>query len=537
MGTSKGFIKDWQGNKILPITRGELVLDKDGNIALNSEYFLAGVNGSGYGLVTAAERAMLSGGGTGSTVNIGNLATKLNYINTGLYFNDFQLQFYNDSSTGTTATPIKITANPANGITLTTSTNTQDNSHIVSLSLTPLVSPGTTISKIIKNITVDDYGRVTSVSGDVLTNDDLPATISGKTISGGVLSNCTTEGEVTSESSSLAVVNKSYVDKKFNAANTIATGSLKFGGPIESAKEIETCLTSSEYWNTYYKITKVFELSTNNFYEKSGITTNSIWTEIGDTIIIYPVDGVSKIVYIPSGDDITAITVKNQNVSPVLSNKTGYITFSFSPVFSVEASPENSKTALISLPKVTTAVDGYLSKGDYAEFKSYKSSYENILTEQAGLYNIGKLTIGNTEHIIKGKNNISELTLENGANDLPSNPKLRFKETGKTDVDITLQGHNGISINKDGNSIKIGAQIEEDSKTYLTTNDQNQLKVVIGEVKDNTVTNGLVDLATLSYLLNFTTTFEIITDPLNGTDNTKYKYGNELLKTAITVTI
>ena len=98
------------------------MLDKDGNVALNSEYFLAGVNGSGYGLVTAAERAMLSGGGTGSTVNIGNLATKLNYINTGLYFNEVQLQFYNDSSTGTTATPIKITANPANGITLNTNT-------------------------------------------------------------------------------------------------------------------------------------------------------------------------------------------------------------------------------------------------------------------------------------------------------------------------------------------------------------------------------------------------------------------------------
>ena len=32
MATNKGFIKDWKGNKILPITRGELVLDKDGNI-------------------------------------------------------------------------------------------------------------------------------------------------------------------------------------------------------------------------------------------------------------------------------------------------------------------------------------------------------------------------------------------------------------------------------------------------------------------------------------------------------------------------
>mgnify|MGYP006382565007 FL=1 len=36
MATSKGFITDFGGNKLLPITRGELVLDKDGNVALTS---------------------------------------------------------------------------------------------------------------------------------------------------------------------------------------------------------------------------------------------------------------------------------------------------------------------------------------------------------------------------------------------------------------------------------------------------------------------------------------------------------------------
>jgi hypothetical protein len=35
--TYKGFIKDLQGNKILPITRAELVLDSLGKIALFSE--------------------------------------------------------------------------------------------------------------------------------------------------------------------------------------------------------------------------------------------------------------------------------------------------------------------------------------------------------------------------------------------------------------------------------------------------------------------------------------------------------------------
>jgi hypothetical protein len=37
MTTNKGFIKDINGNKLLPITRAELVLDSNGKIALTSE--------------------------------------------------------------------------------------------------------------------------------------------------------------------------------------------------------------------------------------------------------------------------------------------------------------------------------------------------------------------------------------------------------------------------------------------------------------------------------------------------------------------
>jgi hypothetical protein len=33
---TKGFIKTFSGERLLPITRGELVLDQDGNIALTS---------------------------------------------------------------------------------------------------------------------------------------------------------------------------------------------------------------------------------------------------------------------------------------------------------------------------------------------------------------------------------------------------------------------------------------------------------------------------------------------------------------------
>ena len=80
---NKGFIKDWLGNTVLPITRGELVLDVDGNVALTSKHFLAGENGNTYGLITAAERAMLNTeiGGGGS---VGDLYVRVENINEGL---------------------------------------------------------------------------------------------------------------------------------------------------------------------------------------------------------------------------------------------------------------------------------------------------------------------------------------------------------------------------------------------------------------------------------------------------------------------
>lgn len=56
---NKGFIKDWSDNILLPITRGELVLDSNGIIAFHSEQFLA--TSEHPGLMTSAEKAMLAG--------------------------------------------------------------------------------------------------------------------------------------------------------------------------------------------------------------------------------------------------------------------------------------------------------------------------------------------------------------------------------------------------------------------------------------------------------------------------------------------
>jgi hypothetical protein len=61
MATNKGFIQNWQGENLLPITRAELVLDCFGNIAFTSPEFEAGATRkdgtvNAYGLITAAEK-------------------------------------------------------------------------------------------------------------------------------------------------------------------------------------------------------------------------------------------------------------------------------------------------------------------------------------------------------------------------------------------------------------------------------------------------------------------------------------------------
>ena len=93
MATHKGFITDQNGNNLLPITRAELVLDSKGLIALHSDEFLAG-NGLP-GLMTAAEKAMLSGGSGQSLADVYN---KLQYINSGLKINGNPLNFYTEAS-------------------------------------------------------------------------------------------------------------------------------------------------------------------------------------------------------------------------------------------------------------------------------------------------------------------------------------------------------------------------------------------------------------------------------------------------------
>ena len=425
MATSKGFIQDFYGNRLLPITRGELVLDSKGNVALHSTEFLASfVNGKDVpGLITAAERAMLVGGSDG--ISLTDVYSKLSYINTGLKFNGKNLKFYDDNNV---ATPINIV--PTEGIDLFNIEGTNN----VTIGLSALAETQTTIaSSILRSINVDTYGRVTSVSGSLLTVADLPADyLDDKTITNSTLQGCISEN-LTETSSEQAIANKKYVDSKFNTLSSLTTGALKFFGSVisesDAKSKIENAKTNSDYLYRYYKTTAKFTLSSDYVHSKSGDT----YIDVGDTLIIYQQNSDIKYVHIPSGDDITSITILDNQNATILDSAVDNVTLAFSYPFTV--SKNGNDHALIGIRQATAQQGGYLSKDDYNEFKSaagtVKSvSYTSIIAENdPSVYQLGTLKVGDVETKVLGKYNLASLTLENGSENIGNisyNPILKF---------------------------------------------------------------------------------------------------------------
>lgn len=531
--TTKGFIKDWQGNKILPITRGELVLDKDGNVALTSQHFLAGENGNLYGLITAAEREVLKGVQSGN--NLTDVYTKLGYINSGLTFNNTAVSFYNTSGT---ATPINVVADPTAGIVIGVANNT------VSLGLKELTTSGITVQQIVKNIAVDKYGRVIAVEGGALTTADIPAELVGK-----VLTDCTvaTVGEGTT-----SIVNKAYVDEKFNIANGIATGALKFGGTLTSSSNLNSILANSSNVYKYYKVAEAgLTISKEYLYDEGGATEivgGNLILKPGDTLIVYPAsEGTGyRFVYIPSADDyfVTVNGTNTLNSSTSLSNRVHNMSLNFGTPFIVSVTT-GSTSANITLNKASDTNDGYLSSDDYKLFKQYATqlavSYEGATLNGGEVYTIGTLKIGESSYTIQGKTNLSALALVNGAVN-EYNPILRFTENG-INTDLTLKGLNGIAVRKNGDSIEISSltTVNSGSESYLTVSEGHKIGVQLGRVnEDGTYNEGLVNFSTVHSLatqVGKTTVYEEIDYTLIGTDSSKYQYGNDKLKAAITLTI
>lgn len=536
MATTKGFIKDWNGNRLLPITRGELVLDSKGFMALVSAEFLAGTHTDADGnklpgLITAAERAMLTGG---NGQNISDVYTKLGYINSGLKVGDNTLHFYETVENVTTATPISIVG--SEGVTVGIANNT------LNVSLTSVLSDTTTITNgIVRNITVDKYGRVTAVSSGALLDADIPQTLTGK-----ILSGCTVAAAPTAD---LGIANKKYVDDKVAIANGIATGSLKFAGAIGTEEELNTVWSGiADRKNNYYKVTPTsgtLVISVDKLHYPPKASGN-ISLKTGDTLIVYenPTTNTTKFVYIPSADDVTSITVYG-NGSGDFQNKIGNVTLNFSEVFDVT---DADNTATITLAKADANTDGYLSSADYKKFAGYETglavSYTPTVTNTtAGQYIIGILTIGGTPTTVYGKNNISALTLENNADGTAVNPRLKFTETGQNDVYINIQGSTGIVATKTGtDTITLATNITSGNTSYISASG-NTVSAVIGKFNTESeggYDDGLVDFATFSALANKVANIaEVIGYSLNGTASAteKYKYGSTDLVSAVALTI
>lgn len=519
MTTIKGFIKDWQGNRLLPITRAELVLDQDGQIALQSSKFLAGEGHPG--LITAEEREMLSGT-TGQSIT--DIYDKLGYINSGLKVGDNALSFYD--TTG--ATPISIVG--ADGVTVGIANNT------LQVKLAEVTGAEASITgQILRNIAVDKYGRVTSVSAGTLSNDDIPATLSGK-----VLSGCTVAADPTAD---LGIANKKYVDDKFNASNAVATGALKFGGQVADVQALNTLISkltnpTEADLNTYYKVTgsNLTVAATNLHYH-----TVDAHLKVGDTLIIYRNEAKeTKLVYIPSADDITTISFYKDSAE-VVKNLDGNVGFNFvGPAFSVTHA---GALASIEIPNVKDSVSGgYLSKIDYEKLMGYETSlavsYTPTVTDQtAGHYVIGKLTIGGTENTIYGKNSVSSLSLSAETN----KAVLTFTETGQKDTTINIAGGTGVNVTTNDKTITLATQLSSGNETYIQAQG-NTVTPVIGKIdstQEKGYTDGLVDFATHADLLTRVIQLvEVIDYSLSGevSGNQTFKYGSTALKTAISLT-
>lgn len=539
MAITKGFIKDWKGQRILPITRAELVLDQNGNPAFTSALFEAGrVNADGsvnqYGLISAAERALITGASTGQ--GISDIYTKLGQINSGLYFNNTALKFYDADGK---ATPIKVNSIGDGALAITLSGNE------VNLGLTDLKVASTITGQILKNITVDNFGRVTAVSGGALLDSEIPDALTGKKLVNGVLDGCTvtTVGESTD-----SIPNKAYVDQKFATVTGIATGALKFGGPLNDATTANNALTNKDSWNNYYKVTTQFNVAASDVYEYSG-SDDTVPVKVGDTLIIYSALSTAtraQFVHIPSGDDITSITVKgDDNTDNAVDDRINKVRFRFSHPFNV-TSELSGNGAYIQLHSADATHDGYLSKEDWAKFNSYASTeattYEGVFKQITdGIYKIGTLSIGGVAQDILGKINISSLTLVDGPTN-EYNPVLRFSETGASDVDINFNGIDGIVIRKNGNAIEFKAlnEVSTDSTKYLEIESGYKFKVKKGSVVDNEVVDGLTDYREFaefrSNILLTRVQFEEIENSLKDSSGSYY-YGSQDLVAAISLTI
>ena len=537
MATNKGFITDFGGNKLLPITRGELVLDKDGNVALTSQYFEAGKDNNNYGLISAGElNAIRNSLGLGSSGPQGNSLTdvynKLSHINSGLKVNGTSLNFYNADGT---KIETNIQSFDQNAILIGLANN------VLSIGLKEFSEiDKTATNQIIKGIKVDKYGRVTEVTQSQLNNNEIPPTLTGK-----LLSESTASDIPIGSTNGALIANKNYVDSQIGEIKGIATGALRFEGSIDQDifNSVNSNLNLKEGY--YYKVTSEFNISNTLLGMQGSSQTTRV--KVGDTLIIHN----GHFIHIPSGDDITSISIQkvNNNVaSNVLSAAIGSILFKFTNAFNVTSNETNKVDIDIQTAEIIngTYQKGVLSETDYKAFKALETSSSNVIYTSVldSGEHLGTLTINGTDHKLYYRNHQYNVQV-NQNNNSDVNPILNLIDqyNNKSNDIIFKSTHKGISVKKSDNNIEFTSNyiIDTDSDNYLEFVDSYKLKAKIGSFNPNSTVNveGLVSTSTLqNYIYNYATHFEIITGSLTSTNpDSTYQYNNDALKNAINVNI
>lgn len=483
--TLKGFIKDYEGNRLLPITRAELVLDANGYIAMHSEQFEAAVpdpsnseDKGKWGLISPTDLALVRTLQSGSTGN-GTIATIQQqlaalYSNLGLKVGDASVKFYDQN------TYSDIILKGDNNITVSTAAG-----NVIQFALNTVTTTTTGESGVITAITTDGYGRVTSIT-------------KSPSLSGLSLQNST----ITMSEDDASIASKKYVDEKFNTANNTALGALKFGGVIPTQTELDNiglALTSNV--NSYFKIGQD-NLKLKSQYILGG--SSDIILKAGDTVIVHTNNEGTGFVYIPSGDEpITTLTIQDETNGKV-ENAVGAVTLKFASPFVVNK--QSDTTASISLPYLssTSAAEyGLLSKREYDEFKQYSAksmSYTaSVVAASPDSYQLGQISFGEENGTpIYGQNTRYTLGLNNGyaeGSNVAKDPKLTFTPSSGEATEIQFKGTTGLEITKSDNTIQFTPNITSATKEYLIA-EGSQVGVVMGKVEDGKVVNGLIDYNT-----------------------------------------
>ena len=493
----KGFITDLAGNTILPITRGELVLDANGEVALHSSVFAA--NKDQYGLLSPTHYTLLESLGPNDTPNADNLAsilTKLNAINEGIKVDTKQLYFYNNQGTPITfksSETISLTADDYNNITV---------------SLKPLQDKPTNAENVVANVTVDDYGRVTKIE-------------STTALSGVHLTGCTADN-VADNAQQQAIVNKQYVDEKFSEISAISTGALKFEGPIDTANNIATLLKEGSY---YLAANNLENLEASLFHGK----TEEVTVNRGDTLIAHSMQGQLKFTIIPSGDDGTYINLSDST--------TGKTTIGVGTSNIVLASPfvlknDTANITTISIPEADTNTSGIISSelyGKIMQATAKSMSYEQLIT---GGLTIGQITIGD------GTEDPIEIQIPNYSLKYDKNA-IKWSGYANEKLNIKFEGGLQPTYSNDTCTVNLGT----DNK-YIKV-DNGVLTAIISEVSNDEFTPGLIDNDLfdnyMTALATAVTYYKPISKSLSKNDpeedGKNYQYGSQDLKNAIAVTI